>query len=251
MIKDWQLAPRFYDLGGGPAAFGNDEQVYLPFTRAVASRMQSNNMTCLKSPGTGKDAILHSECVWTEFWAQLPTPAAVRAYRNFLVDYAASQRDSGRFNWSSRVALRDVRAWLGYNRVVSGDVSMLVLVSFAFLAVCLLNAVGLMLAKFMARTTQVSVRRALGADARAIFSQCLVEAGTIGQAGGAVGLGLTVLGLGVAAGLFGDAAATLTHLGGGDVIIAIVLSVATALLAGLYPTWRAARIQPAWQLKVQ
>ncbi len=251
VIKDWKAAPRFYDLGGGPGGFGNDEQVYLPFTRAVARHLPSNNMSCLKPLGTGVDAVLHSECVWTEFWVQLPTPAAVRAYHDFLVNYAAAQRDTGRFNWPPRVALRDVPRWLAYNHVVSGDVSMLVLVSFAFLAVCLLNAVGLMLAKFMARIAQVSVRRALGADARAIFSQCLVEAGTIGLAGGAVGLALTFLGLGVARGLFGDAAAALTHLAGSDVLITIALSVATALLAGLYLTWRAARIQPAWQLKVQ
>ncbi|HTW73968.1 MAG TPA: ABC transporter permease [Steroidobacteraceae bacterium] len=251
VIDDWKPAPRFFDLGGGAVGFADAEQVYLPFSVAVARRLGSNNMSCLKPPGSGKDAILHSECVWTEFWAWLPTPSAVRAYRAFLSGYAASQRDSGRFNWPARVALRNVRQWLSYNRVVSGDVSMLVLVSFAFLAVCLLNAVGLMLAKFMARTTQVSVRRALGADARAIFAQCLVEAGTIGLAGGAVGLALTVLGLGVASGLFGDGAAVLTHLSGADVLIAIALSVSTALIAGVYPTWRAARIQPAWQLKVQ
>jgi putative ABC transport system permease protein len=251
VIDDWEPAPRFFDLGGAAAGFAGAEQVYLPFTLAVARRLPSNNMTCLKPPGSGKDALLHSECVWIEFWAWLPTPAAAHAYRAFLTGYAASQRDHGRFNWPPRVALRNVRQWLSYNRVVSGDVSMLVLVSFAFLAVCLLNAVGLMLAKFMARAAQVSVRRALGADARAIFAQCLVEAGTIGLAGGVVGLALTVLGLGVAAGLFGDGAAVLTHLSGADVVIAIVLSVSTALAAGFYPTWRAARIQPAWQLKVQ
>jgi putative ABC transport system permease protein len=208
-------------------------------------------MSCLKPPPAGKDAVLHSECVWIQFWVQLPTSAAVRAYRTFLLGYAGSQRYSGRFNWPPRVALRNVRQWLSYNRVVSGDVSMLLLVSFAFLAVCLLNAVGLMLAKFMARTAQVSVRRALGADARAIFSQCLVEAGAVGLVGGTIGLALTALGLDVAAGLFGDAGLALTHLGGADVLITLVLSIVTALLAALYPTWRAARIQPAWQLKMQ
>jgi putative ABC transport system permease protein len=34
------------------------------------------------------------------------------------------------------------------------------------------------------------------------------------------------------------------------VAITIVLAVVSALLAGLYPTWRACRVQPAAQLKV-
>jgi putative ABC transport system permease protein len=33
--------------------------------------------------------------------------------------------------------------------------------------------------------------------------------------------------------------------------IALLLAVAATVLAGLYPTWRAAQVQPAWQLKAQ
>ena len=33
--------------------------------------------------------------------------------------------------------------------------------------------------------------------------------------------------------------------------LAILLAVGATLLAGLYPTWRAARVQPAWQLKAK
>jgi putative ABC transport system permease protein len=29
----------------------------------------------------------------------------------------------------------------------------------------------------------------------------------------------------------------------------VALAVAAAILAGLYPTWRATQVQPAWQLK--
>jgi putative ABC transport system permease protein len=250
VLQDWNPAPRFYDLNSG-FPFGEGEQVYLPFTRAIASHMSATSRTCMAPVGSGPDAVLRSECVWTEVWVELPTAAAQRAYHAFLINYANTQRDSGRFNWPSRVALRNVRQWLTYRNVVSGDVSMLVLVSFAFLVVCLLNAVGLMLAKFMARNAQVSVRRALGADRGAIFCQGLVEAGTIGLLGGLIGLGLARLGLLVAAGLFVDAGQALTRLDGADIVMAVALSVLATLLAGLYPTWRAASVQPAWQLKVQ
>jgi putative ABC transport system permease protein len=72
----------------------------------------------------------------------------------------------------------------------------------------------------------------------------------IGLVGGVVGIGLSILGLLVAQGLFiigpaGPAAASLTRLDGADVVIAVVLSVGSTLLAGLYPTWRATRVLSA------
>jgi putative ABC transport system permease protein len=41
----------------------------------------------------------------------------------------------------------------------------------------------------------------------------------------------------------------LAHLDWADIGITVLLAVATTVLAGLYPTWRAAHVQPAWQLK--
>ena len=67
--------------------------------------------------------------------------------------------------------------------------------AFGFLLVCLLNTVGLLLAKFLRRSGEIGVRRALGASRRAIFAQCLVEAGAVGLVGGVLGLGLALLGL--------------------------------------------------------
>ena len=127
----------------------------------------------------------------------------------------------------------------------------LVLVSFSFLLVCLLNAMGLMLAKVMGRAGDIAVRRALGANRAAIFGQCLIEAGIVGLAGGLLGLVLTALGLLGLRSLLSESVTRLTHFSLSDVAIAIMLAVIAATLAGLYPTWRAAQVQPAWQLKNQ
>lgn len=263
VIQDWNPVPRFYDLGaegGSTLAFLSAEQLFVPFTTAVAHlKVGGGGGACPsgKVPGGGKDGLLHSECDWIQMWVELPDAAAVRAYRSFLTNYAAEQRQLGRFNWAPRIALRDVRQWLTYHDVVSNDISVLVLVSFAFLLVCLLNAVGLMLAKFMARSPQVSIRRALGADSRAVFTQCLVEAGMIGVVGAVLGTSLSILGLLIARGMFtrqfgvGINPVGVTRLDGSDVVIAVLLSVGATLMAGLYPTWRVTRVQPAWQLKVQ
>jgi putative ABC transport system permease protein len=108
-----------------------------------------------------------------------------------------------------------------------------------------------MLAKFMASTGVISVRRALGASRPAIFAQFMIEAGVIGLAGALVGLGLTQLGLVSCRMVLEKDLAVLTQLHGGDVLIAVAVALAATLLAGLYPTWRAMQVQPASQLKTQ
>ena len=70
-------------------------------------------------------------------------------------------------------------------------------------------------------------------------------------AGGVVGLGLTALGLLGLRSLLSEEVGRLTYFSAGDVVIAVVLAVVATTLAGLYPTWRAAQVQPAWQLKAQ
>jgi len=110
---------------------------------------------------------------------------------------------------------------------------------------------GLMLAKILGRAGDIGVRRALGANRGAIFAQCLIEAGVIGLAGGMLGLVLTALGLVGLRSLLSEQVNRLTHFGLADISIAVLLSVIATTLAGLYPTWRAAQVQPAWQLKAQ
>ena len=81
----------------------------------------------------------------------------------------------GRFHWPPHTQLRDVNEWLRYRHIVPSEVRILILVSFGFLLVCLMNAMGLMLAKIMGRAGDIGVRRALGASRGAIFAQCLIE----------------------------------------------------------------------------
>jgi putative ABC transport system permease protein len=182
---------------------------------------------------------------------ELPGAADVEKYAAFLHNYAADARRSGRFDWPPHTGLRNVVEWLSYRHIVPNEIRILILVSFGFLLVCLLNAMGLMLAKIMARAGDIGVRRALGATRSAIFAQCLVETGIVGLAGGVFGLALSALGLLAARVLLPAEFAALTHLDFADVGIAILLSVTAAVVAGLYPTWRAANVQPAWQLKAQ
>jgi putative ABC transport system permease protein len=120
-----------------------------------------------------------------------------------------------------------------------------------FLAVCLLNTVALLLAKFSGNAPRVGLRRALGASKAMIFRQNLVEVGLIGIAGGALGLLLAWLGLmGVKAvnmGRYDQLVSMDLKL----VTFAFVISLVSALVAGLYPTWRVCQVAPATYLKTQ
>jgi putative ABC transport system permease protein len=251
VLDRWEPTPKFYDLNNNK--YGKPEEAFIPFTRAIEQQLGTwGNNNCSGDPGApGWEGRLHSECIWFQFWAELPTAADAEHYRSFLNNYAAEQRRLGRFHWAPNTRIRNVREWLDYEHAVSQEVKILVLVSFSFLLVCLINAMGLMLAKIMGRAGDIGVRRALGANRRAIFAQCLIEAGVIGLVGGLLGLALTALGLMGLRSLLSDEVNRLTHFSLTDVAIAVTLSVAATTLAGLYPTWRAAQVQPAWQLKAQ
>lgn len=138
--------------------------------------------------------------------------------------------------------------WLDYKEVVPGDVRLQLWLAMGFLLVCLLNTVGLLLAKFLRRSGEIGVRRALGASRGAIFAQCLVEAGTIGLAGGITGLGLAWLGLWVVRQQPVDYA-KLAHLDPKMLLLTFALALVASLLAGLLPSWRAIQVAPALQLK--
>ena len=249
VLDKWRPSPRFYDVGG--QSYSGADELFVPFTRAIDEQMQTDSTLNCDSKGGGKgwDGLLHSNCIWMSFWAELTTADEVTRYRVYLHNYATEQRRTGRFAWLPKTELRDVTQWLSYSRVVPSTVDTLTGVSFALLAVCVLNAVGLLLANFMARSGTVCVRRALGATRPAIFAQFMIEAGVIGLVGGLLGIGLTELGLLSCRVVLQADLTVLTRLHGTDVLIATAVALGATLLAGLYPTWRATRVEPALQLK--
>jgi putative ABC transport system permease protein len=255
VLLPWNPVPKFYDTTSG--GFANTEDFYVPFTNAIDRQNDSyGNQNCAALPPAGWDGLLASDCIWVQFWAELPTAAAVRNYRAFLYSYAAEQRTLGRFHWPPRVGLHDVSDWMVQQRVVPEQVRVNTLIGLGFLAVCLINAVGLMLAKFGTRAGELGVRRALGGSGADIFLQCLMETALIGLVGGVLGTGLTVLGLTIDRALLAPGAKsiqldTLTSIDGGMLAIILIVAVVSTVGVGIFPAWRASRLQPAWQLKVR
>ena len=248
VLDQWQPNPHFYDLNTGSYAYG--EQVFLPLQTMVGLRLDRNGSSdCWGNGGGGVGNILPSaECVWLQFWVQLDTPAQAAAYKDFLVHYSQEQKALGRFQRAPNVRLRNLMQWLDYNKVVPGDVRLQMGLAFGFLLVCLLNTVGLMLAKFLRRSAELGVRRALGASQRTLFMQLLVESGVIGLVGGGGGLLLALLGLWLVRQRPSDYAA-LAHLDVSMLLTTFAVALCATLLAGLLPAWRACQIAPALQLK--
>jgi len=251
VMDEYLPVPRFYDVTNG--AFSEPEDIFIPFNIAVEYQLSRNgNTSCWKSPdGDGFEAFLNSECVWIQFWAELRSDEEKQDYMAFLNAYAEQQKELGRFPRPIDNRLSDVMEWMESEEVVEDDAQVMLGLSLLFLVVCLLNTIGLLLAKFLGKSADISLRRALGASRSNLFIQHMIESGLIGLGGGIFGLGLTWLGLRGIEMLFGDFIENLVTLDWVMILTAIGLAIVSALLAGLYPTWRACRIAPASQLKLQ
>jgi putative ABC transport system permease protein len=250
VVAHWQPRPRFYDVTTG--AFNDVEELFVPFSLLTQEKIGRNgNTNCWKPSGEGFQAFLNSECVWTQFWAELRTEDEKQDYLTFLNAYASEQKKLGRFERPLNNRLSDVMQWMENQQVVAQDASLMMVMSLMFLIVCLLNTIGLLLAKFLSKAPQIGLRQALGASRRDLFAQYLTEAGCIGIAGGLLGLVMAWLGLQGIQLLYGDEMKGLAQLDIAMVALAMLLALVSSLLAGLYPTWRACTVQPSQQLKSQ
>ncbi len=247
VVEDWNPQPRFYDLGSG--AFSEPAKLYMPFFTwlDLPQDYGYGPMACWDH-GDGTHDPKAPNCTWAQFWVQLDDATQVAAYRQRLENYSAQQHQLGRFQRAPNVRLRGLVEWLDYKRVVPSLVRMQAWIALGVLLVCLVNAVGLLVSKFSRKAGEVGVRRALGASRRAVFIQCLVEAGLIGLAGGLLGAPLAWLGLWMVRQQPVPYAAQV-GLDAPMLGLALVTAVVAALAAGVWPAWRAARIAPAVQVK--
>ncbi|MBB6242837.1 MULTISPECIES: ABC transporter permease [unclassified Rhodanobacter] len=251
VTNDWNPQPRFYDVvNSGGFSTGLDD-VFLPFERAIALSIPNDgNTNCNAIPAeSGFVGLQHSSCVWIAYMAELDDAATASTYKAYLDGYAHQQQQSGRFAWAPNNRLRNLPDWLDSQHVVPSDTKVSLLVALGLLIVCLVNTAGLLLAKFLRRSSEIGVRRALGAQRLSIYAQFLTEAGMIGLAGGVLGLLLTGVGVASVGWVLPKDIAALARVDLMLLAMTLLIAVVATLLAGLYPTFRAARVQPAWQLK--
>lgn len=245
VLDAWHPQPAFYHQPGQDV-FGDLDQFYLPLSTALARDMHINgHLSCW---GQTRDPFHSDQCTWVQFWVQLGSPAEVAGYQRFLDGYVAVQRDRGRAPQGASAQLYGMLDWLARQHLVPRSVTMQLWLALGFLLVCMLSVVALLLAKFMRRSGDISVRRAMGAQRRSIFLQFGIEAGLIGAAGGLLGLTIAQLGLwSVRSRPAGYA--QLAQMDVSMLAATIVFAVVASVLAGLLPAWQACRVPPALQLK--
>jgi len=114
-----------------------------------------------------------------------------------------------------------------------------------------LSVINTMTMSVAERTREIGVRKAIGATDGAIMRQFIAESGLMGLIGGVVGLGLGWL-IATGGNAAGEASGNVLFLVTprlmlGSLAFAIVLGV----VAGLYPAWHAARLNPVEALRYE
>jgi len=99
---------------------------------------------------------------------------------------------------------------------------------------------GVMLLSIRERVGEIGIRRAVGARRKDILVQFLVESSSLGIIGGLLGvvLGIVV----IEAVKLSSGMPVLIAVG--YLILSLVFSVATGMIFGIYPSWKAARLDP-------
>jgi putative ABC transport system permease protein len=245
VLKPWSPQPRFYAHMLGGRNYGNGDAVFLPLGSARADAMDPGSFNCYAMGDISK--LETAPCMWLGMWVELRDASDAKTYKSFLSNYVQQQIALGRLH-RPEVALPALMPWLRSMQIVPDDVRLQAAFAFGFLLICVVNTVGLLLAKCLRRSREIGVRRALGASRVAIFAQFMVEAGMIGLAGGVSGLVFAELGLWAIRHQPAQYA-SLARLDLSMFIFTFLVALIASLVAGILPAWRACVVAPAPQLK--
>ncbi len=247
----WLPQPRFYYYNGRDGAFTEEANFIVPLSNSIRKETtHSGGMSCSFPFDPGWQGRLDSECTWMHFWFELKSSGQRAELQTYLDNYTSEQHKLGRFQRQAKNRLFNVREFLQEMKLIDDDSRLSAWLAFGFLLLCLVNTIGLLLAKFSVRSGEVGVRRALGASRREIFTQFLIETSVVGMVGALLGVLLAFGALQLIA-LQSQALAMVAHMDFAMLGLTFLMTVSAAILAGLLPTWRACQVTPAMQLKSQ
>jgi putative ABC transport system permease protein len=134
-----------------------------------------------------------------------------------------------------------------FNKITSIFFLVMIALSSVALMVGGVGVIAIMMIAVTERTREIGIRKALGATKREILWQFLIESVTVTFIGGVIGMML--------GGLLAFLVTALTPLDAkvplGGIIAALAMATVAGVLFGLWPAWRAARMDPVVALRYE
>jgi putative ABC transport system permease protein len=216
------LAPK----GRNPAGADQDDEVFVP-------------VTTLQRKVVGADRI---NIILAAARSESLTDRAVEEITRVLRQTHRLKEGSEDFDVAS---VREM-AELGY--VVTGAMEALVAVIASLsLVVGGIGIMNIMLVSVTERTREIGIRMAVGATASDVLTQFLLEAVALSLAGGLLGV---TMGIGVAVVLAGVVGWPVV-ISPAAVLLAVGVAAGVGVFFGLYPAWKASRLDPIEALRYE
>jgi putative ABC transport system permease protein len=108
-----------------------------------------------------------------------------------------------------------------------------------------IGIMNIMLVSVTERTREIGIRKAVGARTYDILSQFVIEAMMLSVAGGAIGIALG------ATGAIALSSVVPTEVTGGVVALAFGFSAGVGIFFGVYPAWKASKLDPIEALRYE
>ena len=135
-----------------------------------------------------------------------------------------------------------------FGDILSAMTIFLSAIAFISLVVGGIGIMNIMLVSVTERTREIGLRKAVGAKRRNVLGQFLIEAVTLALIGGLLGIALGAGGAVAATSFIPDFSAVV---GLDAIAIAILFSMAVGLFFGIYPAYRASRLNPIDALRYE
>ena len=241
--------PRYYNMRLGTHADADD--IFIP-QKSLAGLDDSVfvGRSCKMETGMADNTgLLASSCQWLSVWVLMRGKDARAGLESAL---QVLLQDEAAVDGGSRAVMRveNVDELLARTKVVPKAVQYTALIALGFFLLCLVNAAGLLLAKYLRRANEVGVRRALGASRRTIIVQFLVDAALMGVIGSAFALLFALAATGLMQQMPVDYLQR-PRLDMHVLAIGLGLTSVAALLSGVFPAVWASRVAPAIQMKTE
>jgi putative ABC transport system permease protein len=212
------------------------DALYLPFSWWQRLLARPEFPLAQTAPGPTFADLLHSPTLFISFWLELPGEDSRKAYRDYLDRH---------FNGPGRAGyqLRDFPTWAADFAMPFSDIRFFTILTGLVLLGGGFNASRLLLAKGLARRSELGIHRALGASRASIFARQLSEAALLSFPAALVGILLSF----PYNGLFNrivqvnDVPVRMSTEG---FLRGLIPSVLVGLAAAVYPAWRLAQTGP-------